>query len=272
MPLYRERNMDEKEHSKQEHLTGQRDMADSYPRSFVRRGKSLEMRFLAESSLSDLAALQSLVVSNLHEIEIFMPHDEEYLSRIFQTDLSVLGVLAEEKLVAYSTIRYPGTGKDNLGRDLHLAEEDLKNLAHLQAIAVHPHFRGYGLQRELAAAHLQVLESSGYEHICCTVSPKNPVSLNNLLSCGFRVRALIHKFTGWWRYILYKNKNWPVTGAAQAPTGDETALNCLNIESQRDLIQRGFEGYRVEGNGEKSEIFYRKRGIPAMDSSSRIIP
>ena len=157
-----------------EHLTGQRDMADSYPRSFVRRGKCLEMRFLAECSLSDLAALQSLVVSTLHEIEIFMPHDEEYLSRIFQTELSVLGVLAEEKLAVYSIIRYPGMGKDNLGRDLNLAEEDLKKLAHLQAIAVHPHFRGYGLQRKLAAAHLKVLERTGYEHICCTVSPKNP--------------------------------------------------------------------------------------------------
>lgn len=255
-----------------EHLTGQRKIANLYPRSFVRRGKSMEMRFLAESSLSDLAALQSLVVSTLPEVEIFMPHDEEYLSRIFQTEHSVLGVLAGEKLVAYSIIRYPGTGKDNLGRDLNLAEEDLKDLAHLQAIAVHPHFRGYGLQRELAAAHLQVLESYGYEHICCTVSPKNPVSLNNLLSCGFRVRALIPKFAGWWRYILYKNKNWPVTGAPQAPTGDETALNCLNIECQSDLIQRGYEGYRVEGNGEKSEIFYRKRSTPAMDGSSRVIP
>jgi len=249
MPLYRERNMEEKEHSKQEYLTGQRDMADSYPRSFARRGKCLEMRFLGESSLSDLSALQSLVVSNLHEIEIFMPHDEEYLSRIFQTELSVLGVLAEEKLAVYSIIRYPGMGKDNLGRDLNLAEEDLKKLAHLQAIAVHPHFRGYGLQRKLAAAHLKVLERTGYEHICCTVSPKNPVSLNNLLSY----------------------KNWPMTGAGIAVTGDETAITCLNIERQRELIRRGYEGYRVEGNGEKSEIFYRKRSTPAMDSLSRII-
>jgi ribosomal protein S18 acetylase RimI-like enzyme len=230
----RELKMEEKEHSRQEHLTGQRDMADSYPRSFVRRGKSLEMRFLAESSLSDLAALQSLVVSTLHEIEIFMPHDEEYLSRIFQTELSVLGVLAEEKLAAYSIIRYPGMGKDNLGRDLNLAEEDLKKLAHLQAIAVHPHFRGFGLQRELAAAHLQVLERSGYEHICCTVSPKNPVSLNNLLSY----------------------KNWPMTGAGMAATLDEAALSCLDIERQRELIQRGYDGYRVVQRGEKSEIFF----------------
>ncbi|HOE46579.1 hypothetical protein [Methanothrix soehngenii] len=95
-----------------------------------------------------------------------------------------------------------------------------------------------------------MLESSGYEHICCTVSPKNPVSLNNLLSY----------------------KNWPMTGAGIAATGDETAIICLNIECQRELIQRGYEGYRVEGNEERSEIFYRKKSIPAMDNSSRIIP
>ena len=241
-----------------EHLTGQKKIANLYPRSFVRRGKSMEMRFLVESSLSDLAALQSLVVSTLHEIEVFMPHDEEYLSRIFQTEHSVLGVLAGEKLVAYSIIRYPGTGKDNLGQDLNLAEEDLKNLAHLQAIAVHPHFRGYGLQRELAAAHLQVLESSGYEHICCTVSPKNPVSLNNLLSCGFRVRALIPKFAGWWRYILYKGVSRSSDRPKKAESEDEIGIACSNIDGQRELIRKGYEGYSVGKTGENFDLFYRK--------------
>ena len=241
-----------------EHLTGQRDMADSYPRSFVRRGKCLEMRFLAECSLSDLAALQSLVVSTLHEIEIFMPHDEEYLSRIFQTELSVLGVLAEEKLAAYSIIRYPGMEKDNLGRDLNLAEEDLKKLAHLQAIAVHPHFRGCGLQRELAAAHLQVLESSGYEHICCTVSPKNPVSLNNLLSCGFRVRALNPKFGGWWRYILYKRTNQLSGRPKEGDSKEKIEFACSDIDGQREIIRKGYEGYRVGKTGENFDLFYQK--------------
>ena len=84
------------------------------------------MRFLDESSMLYLAALQSLVISTLPEIETFMPHDEVYLPRIFQTDLSVLGVLADEKLAACSIIRYPGMGKDNLSRDLKLGDEDLK--------------------------------------------------------------------------------------------------------------------------------------------------
>ena len=49
-----------------------------------------------------------------------------------------------------------------------------------------------------------------------------------------------------------------MTGAGTAPTLDETALNCLDIGRQRTLIQMGYEGYRVERNGEKSEISFRK--------------
>ena len=149
-------------------------------------------------------------------------------------------------------------GEDNLGRDLNLAEEDLKKLAHLQAIAVHPHFRGYGLQRELAAAHLLVLESSGYEHICCTVSPKNPVSLNNLLSCGFTVRALNPKFAGWWRYILYKGVSRPSDRLKKAESENEIRIDCSNIHGQRELIRKGYEGYRVEQISRDYKIIFRK--------------
>ena len=239
-------------------MTRHRKAVDCYPRRLERGGKSLEMRFISESYLTDLTALQSLIVSTLPEIEIFKPHDEEYLRRILQIDLSVLGVLAEEKLTAYSMTRYPGLGKDNLGRDLGLAKEDLKKVAHLQAIAVHPNFRGYGLQRELAAAHLQVLESSGYEHICCTVSPKNPVSLKNLLSCGFRVMALVPKFAGWWRYILYKRVNQHSSRPKEAASEEEIGVACSDIEGQRELIRKGYEGYRVEHIARDSEIFYRR--------------
>jgi len=250
--------MDGGEHWRLEHLTVKGEVADSFPRRFMRQGKSLEMRFLDESSLPDIAALQSLVVSALPEIEIFISHDEDYLRQIFQTDFSVLGVRAEEKLVAYSIIRYPGMGKDNLGRDLNLPDEDLKNLAHLQAIAVHPHFRGCGLQRELAAAHLQVLEDSGCEHICCTVSPKNPVSLKNLLSCGFRVRALNPKFAGWWRYILYKRVNRSSGSLKKAASEEEIEIDRWNINGQRELIRKGYEGYRVGKTGDNLQVFYQK--------------
>ena len=105
-----------------------------------------------------------------------------------------------------------------MGRDLDLGDEDLKKIAHLQAI----------------------------------------VSLKDLLSCGFRVRALISKFGGWWRYILYKNIDWPVTGAEIDATGYETAIGCLNIEEQRNVLGRGYEGYRVGQYSGNSRIFFRE--------------
>ena len=74
-----------------------------------------------------------------------------------------------------------------------------------EAIAVHTDHRGKGLQRKLARAHLVLAEDLGYHHILCTVSPKNPKSLSNMLSCGFLIEALRPKFQGWFRFILHKD-------------------------------------------------------------------
>jgi len=45
-------------------------------------------------------------------------------------------------------------------------------------------------ERMLAQAHLRVEGDLGYLHICCTVSPKNPISLGNLISCSLMIVAL----------------------------------------------------------------------------------
>ncbi len=228
---------------------------------FVRKGRLFEMKFLKEDSLQDLAGLQAVVARSLPEIDIFKPHEEDYFRDIFQFELSVLGVTANDELVAYSIIRVPGLAEDNLGRDLNLGEVELKKVAHLQAFVVHPLFRGCGLQRELAASHLQVLEDMGYEHICCTVSPKNPVSLNNILSCGFVIKKLCPKFEGWWRYILCKSISRPAviregTGAANATK--EVRIRCSDVDGQKELLQKGYEGNRMAQISRDPEIFYRK--------------
>ncbi len=86
--------------------------------------------------------------------------------------------------------------EDNLGRDIGLSEREQKKVVHLQAAAVHPAYRGNGLQRRMTSAHLKVIENLGYEHVFCTVSPKNPVSLGNVFSCGFVINALKPEFEG----------------------------------------------------------------------------
>ena len=67
-----------------------------------------------------------------------------YLREILRHERSVIGVTTEEGLIAFSMIRIPGLAHDNLGRDINLPEEELCKVAHLQAAAVHPAYRGNG--------------------------------------------------------------------------------------------------------------------------------
>lgn len=222
---------------------------------------SLETRFLDESSLPDLLRLQDVIAANLPCPEVFMLHDERYFPEIFRYERSAIGAMVGDELIAYSIIRIPGLAGDNLGRDLNLPQDELTGVCHLQAIAVHPAFRGNGLQRKLAAAHLHVIEEMSCKHVCCTVSPKNPVSLANILSCGLAIKGMRPKLQGWCRYILHKNVSGPPgrAGAARPVAYKKEIRICSDdIKGQIDLLKRGYEGFKTVFNSEGIVIFYGK--------------
>ncbi|MHB8119463.1 MAG: GNAT family N-acetyltransferase [Methanothrix sp.] len=213
-----------------------------------------EMKFLQAGSLPDLMSLQNVIAANLPCPEIFMLHEEKFFQEILRLERSVIGVTTEEELIAFSIIRIPGLFDDNLGRDINLPEEELTKVAHLQAAAVHPAYRGNGLQRKLTSAHLRVIEEMEYEHVCCTVSPKNPVSLANYLSCGLVIESLRPKLQGWWRYILHRN----ILRANFIDIGNEIKIQISDIEGQLDLVKRGFKGFKITSFPEGAEVFYAK--------------
>ena len=216
-----------------------------------------EMKFLHTDSLPDLVRLQNVIAANLPCPEIFMQHDDRYFQEILQLERSVIGMINDKELIAYSMIHFPGISDDNLGRDISLPEEELTKNAHLQAVAVYPAYRGNGLQLKLTYAHLRVIEEMGYEHVCCTVSPKNPVSLANILSFGMMIEGLRPKMQGWWRYILHKN----ILRANLIDMGvrrKEIRINISDIEGQLDLVKRGFKGFKIAYLPEGAEVFYAK--------------
>jgi len=230
-----------------------------------------EINFLQADSLPDLLRLQNIIAANLPCPEIFMLHDDLYLREILLHERSVIGVAAEEGLIAFSMIRIPGLAHDNLGRDMNLPEEELCKVAHLQAAAVHPAYRGNGLQRKLTFAHLDVIEELGFGHACCTVSPKNPVSLANYLSCGLVIEELRPKMQGWWRFILHKNirqanskdtdgavdMNVPMDGSGKQKE-EESRIRISDIEGQLDLLRRGFKGYKISSLSDGVNVYYAK--------------
>ncbi|MDD4162936.1 MAG: hypothetical protein PHW87_10725 [Methanothrix sp.] len=221
------------------------------------------MKFLDAGFLAELLELQSVIAANLPCPEIFMLHDEVYLRDVFSRDHSAIGVRVGEMLIAFSIIRIPGLAHDNLGRDINLPEEELGKVAHLQAAAVHPAYRGHGLQRKLTFAHLDVIEELGYEHACCTVSPKNPVSLANYLSCGLVIEGLRPKMKGWWRFILHKNIRQANQLVNRDKTGTEIEQKRIaisDIAGHMDLLSKGFKGFRIspQCEGKQAQVFYAK--------------
>lgn len=220
-----------------------------------------ELKFLDAGSLAELLELQDIIAANLPCQEIFMLHDEGYFKEVLRRERSAIGVRVGEMLIAFSIIRIPGLSAENLGRDINLPEEELTSLAHLQAAAVHPAYRGHGLQRSLTLAHLDVIEGMGYEHACCTVSPKNPVSLGNYLSCGLVIEGLRPKMHGWWRFILHKNirqANQLVNRDKPGTEKEQKRIAISDIASHLDLLSKGFKGFRILPQCEGEQVFYTK--------------
>jgi hypothetical protein len=225
---------------------------------------AFEMKFLNSGSMADLLELQNVIAVNLPCPEVFMLHDDLYLREIMRHERSVIGVTTEEGLIAFSMIRVPGLAHDNLGRDINLPEEELCRVAHLQAAAVHPAYRGNGLQRKLTFAHLGVIEEMGYEHVCCTVSPKNPVSLRNYLSCGLVIEGLRPKMQGWWRFILHKkirranctDLEGEVNLNESGVNREESRIKISDIDGQLDLLRRSFKGHKIASHPDGVNVFY----------------
>jgi GNAT superfamily N-acetyltransferase len=248
--------------------TGKLQMHKAHPCRTVEEAEHscFEIKFLQADSLPELLQLQNVIAANLPCPEIFMLHDDLYLREIMRHERSVIGVTTQEELIAFSFIRVPGLANDNLGRDINLPEEELCKVAHLQAAAVHPAYRGNGLQRKLTFAHLDVIEDMGYEHACCTVSPKNPVSLANYLSCGLVIEGLRPKMQGWWRFILHRNiqrENCPDLGGAvdMNESGfqrEERRIRISDIEGQLDLLRRGSKGYKISSLSDGVNVYYAK--------------
>ncbi len=217
-----------------------------------------EMRFLDESAMQEMLDLQELVVHHLPVPEIFRQHDRSYLQKIFQQERTAIGVTTRRGLIAYSIIGFPGNDRDNLGRDIGLAEMQLEKVAHLQAAMVHPAFRGNGLQRKMAVQHQQVIGDMGYEHVCCTISPKNPHSLGNMLANGFGIRGLKPKFDGWWRFIMYKNILYEMN---QDGSREGIRINASDMQGQIELLNQGFVGRKMILLPDGFEVCYQRAKI-----------
>jgi hypothetical protein len=112
--------------------------------------------------------------------------------------------------------------------------------------------------------HRYALEHGRY-HILGTVSPFNPVSLDNFLSLGCRVRNLKQKYGGMLRLIIHRD----LRELAPPPLDPCSVIDVplTNIAQHRSLLQRGLEGSRVVWDGGQAALRY---GVRLAEAAPRV--
>lgn len=101
------------------------------------------------------------------------------------------------------SIVHPGERECNYGYDLGYDRERLLKVVNMDSAAVHPDYRGQGIQGRLLEAAETALREQGARYLLCTIHPENRFSLNNALKQGYTIEKTGQKY-GSVRHFLCK--------------------------------------------------------------------
>jgi GNAT superfamily N-acetyltransferase len=124
------------------------------------------------SDLGDIYALHQLITAQIDH-DILAPKTRDYFARHIADEGLTIGAFVGGNLIAYSMLRFPGLGEDNLGRHAGIPEDELGLVAHNQETGVHPDYRGLGLQYDFVERRASIAKALGYKHHYSLISVKN---------------------------------------------------------------------------------------------------
>lgn len=160
---------------------------------------------IRKGSIADLEAFMSFTHAVRDAMEqpawFALDPDEEMRTLTKAGDMDFWLAEAEDRLAAVFSIIRPGLRDFNLGHEIGLEAKELLRVTHMDTAAVHPDFRGQGLQRRLMAEAEKELAG---RILLCTIHPDNRYSLQNALKLGYRIEKRIERY-GSVRYVLRKD-------------------------------------------------------------------
>lgn len=209
---------------------------------------------LDQGDLVSLITLQEQVVSSLRDKSDYIPLTAREMKELLGEKGLTVGVLAEGKLEAFSSIFYPGLSGENLGREVGLSSSELLQVAQMESIIVNPLFRGNGLQKLTAKIlHEKTFQNGRFRFLMAMVAPDNIVSINNTYSQGMSIVKLVKK-NSYWRYIFFLDRH----KQRQINSEEVIAVGNEDIKRQVMLLQDGFIGIRQEISAMGSQIIFAK--------------
>jgi ribosomal protein S18 acetylase RimI-like enzyme len=207
---------------------------------------AFEMRYLQKKDLPRVMALQELVAKRLDSEDLFATLSYELMELHIGAKGFMIGTFVKGELIAFRNVYFPGVEKHewHLGYDIDLeSPADLRRVANLQLICVHPDYRGNSLGRRMNLNAIRRIRADQYVHLCATVSPFNNWNIKVLLDCGFSIRKLKFKYGGKLRYIVYQNLTRPVVFPDPQ---DQISVRLTDIGRQEELIKQGFIGVQLQ--------------------------
>lgn len=139
-----------------------------------------------------------------HSDWFFLDPDDDYRQMLCSGIMKLWVAEDGSRLAGGFDLIIPGLKPFNYGYDLGFSKEELLRVVQMDTAAVHPAYRGLGLQKKLMEmAEAEAAREPG-RILLTTVHPDNCYSLSNILKQGYTIARKLDKY-GSVRYILRKN-------------------------------------------------------------------
>jgi hypothetical protein len=207
----------------------------------------------ASLSMADLDAVYALHLAATGAVgrpELIKPESRDFFARILSGGGRIIGVLRGGELIAYGVLQLELPPSEDARPLLGLLPGD--RLAKLAGAAVLPSAWGGGIHDDLIHLRVEDARRIGVGHLYATSAPGNFRSWPNLVEAGFSVRAIVEKYGGHLRYILYRD-----LAAAEPDAAQGVWCGVEDIPRQRALLASGRAGarWRRRGDGGRDILF-----------------
>lgn len=164
----------------------------------------IEIKCVQESDIPEIMDLMELAKNLTKNPDWYSTDDENFVRRHIDEEGFILKAVEGECLAGFLIARYPKEVEDNLGNYWNLTDNQMQKVAHMESAAVHPDFRGRGIQKMLMAHAEAILVQEGYRYLMGTAHPDNVYSVNNFLKLGYEILTRTEKYGGLPRYVFGK--------------------------------------------------------------------
>lgn len=169
--------------------------------------KNIEFQFkkCTEEDIERICELQEIAFLHLDNTDLLRRNSREMLENCLREPHYTIGAFHEDVLAAFCILYDGENTSENIGKDIGIADSELRLVANIKLVIVLPQYRGNGLQQKLISFLEKVAVEKGKKILCATVSPDNTVSIKNFEAVGFEFHSSKVKYGGLRRNIYLKS-------------------------------------------------------------------